>query len=57
MGGPSPCPRDVFAGLGGLPRANDEQLELVFTLTPTPSGALGPVVSSWELTFSCPPSQ
>ena len=55
MGGPAPCPTDVFEAVGGLPNAMDEKLTLVFRLTPTPSGLAGPVVSSWQLTYSCRP--
>jgi hypothetical protein len=56
MGGPSPCPRDVYHALGGPPATTNELLELVITLAPTPDGLLGPMLSSWTLTYSCPPA-
>ncbi len=56
LAGPAPCPADVYAALG-LPAARRDLLELVFTLEPTPDGALGPALSSWQLTYSCPASE
>ena len=54
MGGPAPCPIDLFTALGGLPKAQQPFLELVYTLNPTTGNTLPPTVQSWEITYSCP---
>jgi hypothetical protein len=57
LGGPAPCPVDLFAELGSAAAAHAEQMVVTFKLTPTPSGAKAPVVKSWQITYSCPPSE
>jgi hypothetical protein len=56
MGGPIPCPVDVYAALA-LPAATEPVLELVMTLTPSTGGASAPTLVDWQLTYSCPPSE
>jgi hypothetical protein len=57
MGGPSPCPKDLYAALGGLPAADNPILNLQVTLTPSPDGQVAPTLNSWQITYSCPPSE
>jgi hypothetical protein len=57
MGGPSPCPVDLYTKLGGLPAAKQEFLELSMTLNPTIDKTAGPTVKSWDVTYSCPASE
>ena len=52
--GPNPCPVDVFAALG-FPDQKRAWLELEITLTPGGGGV--PVVNSFDVTYSCPPSE
>jgi hypothetical protein len=51
------CPKDVYTALGGLPKATDSVIELVFSLQPSPDAQIGPKVVSWDLTYSCPASE
>jgi hypothetical protein len=53
MGGPSPCPKDIFAPLGGLPTARFEDLELRVSMYPDTTGALGPTLFDYKLLYSC----
>jgi hypothetical protein len=57
MSGPSPCPKDLFAALGGAPGATNGDLTLQVTLTPSPDGQVAPTLNSWQITYSCPPSE
>jgi hypothetical protein len=57
MGGPAPCPVDVFAALGGLPAAAQPALALDLELDPAPDGLVGPTLASWKVTYSCAPSE
>jgi len=57
MSGPSPCPADVYTKLGGLPAARQEFLEFSVTMNPTTDKAAAPVVTGWDLTYSCPSSE
>jgi hypothetical protein len=57
LSGPSPCPRDLYATLGGAPAALYEVLQLQVTLTPPTNLAVAPSLDSWQVTYSCPPSQ
>jgi hypothetical protein len=57
MSGPSPCPKDLYAGLGGAPGATNENLTLRVTLTPSPDGQVAPTLNSWQITYSCPASE
>lgn len=54
MGGPAPCPIDLYAALG-FPDQKRQWLELEVTLTP--AAGLGPVLTDVNLTYSCPPSE
>jgi hypothetical protein len=54
LAGPNPCPVDVFAALG-FPDQKRAWLELEITLTPGGGGV--PVVNSFDVTYSCPPSE
>lgn len=56
MGGPAPCPVDVYSKLG-LPDARNEHLELSITLNPASNKSAAAIVKGWELTYSCPPSE
>ena len=57
MGGPSPCPKDLYAALGGLPAADNPTLNLQVTLTPSPDSQVAPTLNTWQITYSCPPSE
>jgi len=57
MSGPSPCPKDLYSALGGPPGANNEDLTLQVTLTPSPDSQVAPTLNSWQITYSCPPSE
>jgi hypothetical protein len=55
FGGPSPCPVDLFAALGGPPLAQLPNLFLSVTIT---SGAgTAASANSWSLTYDCVPSE
>lgn len=53
MGGPAPCPKDIFTPLGGLPTARFENLELRVTMLPATTGVLGPTLFDYKLLYSC----
>jgi hypothetical protein len=57
MSGPSPCPKDLFAALGGAPGATNQDLTLQVTLNPSPDGQVAPTLNSWQITYSCPPTE
>lgn len=57
MGGPAPCPVNVFNKLGGIPNAQKEYLKLSTTVNPTTSGLSAPTINNWEITYSCPASE
>jgi hypothetical protein len=57
MSGPSPCPKDLYSALGGLPGATNQDLTLQVTLTPSPDSQLAPTLNSWQITYSCPASE
>lgn len=57
MGGPSPCPIDLFNGLGGLPAAQEKYLRLQADLTPTTDKYKTPTLNNWQVTYSCPDSE
>jgi hypothetical protein len=57
LGGPAPCPKDLFVALGGAGAANNEVLDLKITLTPPTDLSVAPTLNSWQVTYSCPPSQ
>lgn len=56
MGGPFPCPVDMYAKLA-LPAARQEFLEFKITMNPTTDKAAGPTVNGWDITYSCPPAE
>lgn len=53
---PAGCPVDLFQALDGFPLARDRFLELEMRLNPTSNQVQSPVVHSWRITYSCPPS-
>jgi hypothetical protein len=53
VGGLGPCPKDIFALLGGLPAAADAAMNLRVVLTPTPDGQAIPELIGWQVAFSC----
>lgn len=57
MGGPAPCPIDIFNALGGLPEARYPFLELVYTINPTSDQSNTATVHNWEITYSCPDAE
>jgi hypothetical protein len=57
MSGPSPCPKNLYTDLGGAPGATNEDLTLQVTLTPSPDGQVAPTLNSWQITYSCPPTE
>jgi hypothetical protein len=57
VSGPSPCPKDLYAALGGLPAARNQGLTLQVTLTPSPDSLVAPTLNSWQITYSCPASE
>lgn len=56
MGGPAPCPVDMYTKLN-LPAVRQEFLEFRITMNPTMDKAAAPTVNSWDITYSCPPSE
>ena len=52
MGGPSPCPIDLYASLGAA-NAKGEYLELIATLNPSTDKASGSKLNKWQITYSC----
>ncbi|HZF47668.1 MAG TPA: hypothetical protein VE093_03400 [Polyangiaceae bacterium] len=57
VAGPAPCPISVFNALGGEPGASNEFLELRITLNPSANKTSLPVLNSWQVAYSCPPSE
>ncbi len=57
MGGPAPCPVDLFDALGGLPDAQKQYLRLQADLTPTTDKYKTPTLNNWQVTYSCPDSE
>jgi hypothetical protein len=57
MGGPAPCPVDLFEELNGLPNAHDKYLKLATKIFPTSDQNQTPTVNNWEVTYSCPDSE
>jgi hypothetical protein len=63
--GPTPpcCPIDLSAALinglspNGVVATTNQNLTLRITLTPSPDGVLKPTLYSWEITYSCVPSE
>lgn len=53
MAGPTPCPKDLFAPLGGLPTARYEDLDLRISLNPNGAGTVAPTLNSYQLAYSC----
>lgn len=56
-GGPSPCPVDLYTVLGGTPAAHHPNLKLTVTLNPSQDAQSAPSLSSWQVTYSCPPKE
>lgn len=56
IGGPLPCPVDLFAKLGAAD-ATKPVLHLSVTVTPTPDKQGAPMLNAWRVTFSCIPSE
>jgi hypothetical protein len=56
MGGPAPCPVDLYGKLGNV-AARNEFLELLITMNPTSDKAAAPTVKNWDITYSCPASE
>jgi len=57
MAGPAGCPINLFNALGGSPTANSEFLELQITMNPTSDQKQGSKVNTWQISYTCPPSQ
>ncbi len=57
IAGPSPCPVDLYAKLGGPPKATNEFLEIVANMNPSTDKKAAPTLNSWELTYSCPATE
>jgi hypothetical protein len=57
LGGPSPCPIDLYTELNGKPQAHQDYLELEMLLNPTSDQKSAPTVLNWNITYSCPPSE
>ena len=57
MGGPSPCPKDLYAPLGGPPQARYPELELRITLNPDITGLIAPTLYDYKLAYSCVPTE
>jgi hypothetical protein len=57
LGGPAPCPISVFNALGGEPKSGNEFLELRITLNPSTNKTSLPTLYSWQVSYSCPPSE
>lgn len=53
IGGPTPCPKDLFAPLGGIPAARYENLELRISMLPDATGLLGPTLFDYKLLYTC----
>ena len=57
LGGPAPCPIDLYNELNGLPAAQQDYLELEMYINPTSDSKAAPTVLDWNITYSCPPSE
>jgi hypothetical protein len=53
----APCSIDLYSKLGGPPDATNAVLNLQITISPTPDGLATGSVSSYDLTYSCPPTE
>jgi hypothetical protein len=51
------CAVDQNKQLGGLPDVRNAALELTITLNPTPDKAAAPTVLTWNLQYSCVPTE
>jgi hypothetical protein len=56
ISGPMPCPKDLYAALGAA-NAKKGLLELEVTLKPSPAANVAPTLNSWNVTYSCVPSE
>lgn len=54
---PTCPPIDLFAALGGLPKARYDFLQLSMDFTPNTLSTVTPTVTDWQLTYSCPADQ
>ena len=54
--GPEPCPKSLYKLLGE-DSVHDEDLNLRITLTPTPDNLLPATLRSWQVSYSCVPSE
>lgn len=52
MGGPSPCPKDLYTPLG-LVAAHQSALEIRITLRPDVTGLIRPTLNNYKLAYSC----
>ena len=52
MGGPAPCPIDLYTALGGF-SAKGEYLSSIATLNPSTDKASGSKLNKWQITYSC----
>ena len=52
MAGPSPCPANVYSALGQV-AARRKSIELRTTLTASTTGGSLPVLSAWNVSYSC----
>jgi len=57
MGGPAPCPVDLYNALSGLPNAQQQYLKLVADIVPTTDKLQTPVINNWQVTYSCPDTE
>jgi hypothetical protein len=51
------CAVDLYKRLGNLPDALNPVLDLTITLNPTPDKQAAPTVLTWNLTYSCVPTE
>lgn len=56
LGGPAPCPIDLFNLLGPV-NAKVRELELEAVFSPTSNQRLSPILNNWKITYSCPPAE
>jgi hypothetical protein len=59
MGGPAPCPIDLYNVLGGAsaPAVHHNLAQVDVTLTPSSDGTKPSSVQGWQLNYSCPFAQ
>lgn len=57
MSGPAPCPKDLYAPLGGIPQARYADLELRITMNPDITGLIAPTLYDYKLAYSCVPNE